>query len=218
VVLGKEDAEIVGVVGDIRRAALSEEPRADMYLAFERVAPQPMGLFVRTSGEPLAMLPAVRTAIRTLEPQAVLYGEQSLSDIAAESAAIARLAMRLLGGFAIVAVLLAAIGIYGVMSYSVRRRTRELGTRLALGATRRDIQALVMRQAGLIAAAGLACGVAAGLGVARWLSAVLFGVPPWDPMTIFGAVLILAVAALVAGYMPARRAAQIDPATTLASE
>ena len=189
-----------------------------MYLPFERSAAQPVGLFIRTSGDPVAALPAIRTAIRVVEPNTVVYGEQALDDIAAESAAIARLAMRLLAGFAVIAVVLAAVGIYGVMSYSVRRRSRELGTRLALGASRRDIQALVMRQAALIAALGLGVGVGAGLGAARSLTAILYGVPPWDPLAILGATTTLALTTLLAGYIPARRASRIDPARTLQAE
>ena len=112
------------------------------------------------------------------------FETRTLAAIAASSAAVSRLAMRLLGGFAIIALLLAAVGIYGVMSYSVRRRTRELGTRLALGASRADIVRLVMRQAAIIAVVGLAAGTVAGLAAARALSTMLFGVPPWDPVAL----------------------------------
>jgi ABC-type antimicrobial peptide transport system permease subunit len=143
---------------------------------------------------------------------------RSLEAIAAESAGITRLALQLLGGFALVALALSAVGIYGVMSYSVRRRTRELGTRVALGATRADIVRLVMRQAALIAGAGLVVGIGVGLLSARTMSSLLFGVPPWDVWVLAGATAILAATALGASYLPARRAAHIDPATTLASD
>ena len=112
-----ETAEVVGVVGDIRRAALGDAPRADMYLPFEQNGAQGVGLFVRTTGDAIAALPAIRSALRALEPNTLIYRPQALSEIAAESAAVARLSMRLLGGFAVIAVVLAAIGIYGVMSY-----------------------------------------------------------------------------------------------------
>jgi predicted permease len=216
--LGQDQAEIVGVVGDIRRSALSDAPRADMYLPFERAAGQAVGLFIRTSGNPLEALPAVRAAIASLEPGTVLYGANTLDDIAAESAAIARLAMRLLGGFAIVALLLAAVGIYAVMSYAVRRRSGEFGTRLALGATRRDIISLVLRHAALVASAGLILGLGVGLAAARSLETILYGVPPWDPIAVGSAVVILLATALLASYLPARRASRIDPARTLAAE
>ena len=177
--LGPDLAEIVGVVGDIRRAALNVSPRADMYLSFEQSATAATGLFVRTIGDPLETVPAVRTALRTLEPNTVVFGGRTLDDIAAESSAISRLAMRLLSAFAIVALALAATGIYGVMSYWVRRRTREIGTRLALGAGRRDIVTLVMRQAAIVTAIGVGVGTACGPAAARSLGAILFGVAPW---------------------------------------
>jgi hypothetical protein len=130
-------------------------------------------MFIRTTGDPLAALPAVRTAVRRIEPDAVFHGARTLLDVAAESAAATRLASRLLGGFAAIALLLAAIGVYGVMSYSVRRRSRELGTRLALGASPADLTRLVLRQASLIALVGLAVGTAATLILARALSSLL---------------------------------------------
>ena len=143
---------------------------------------------------------------------------RTLSEIAVASAAVSRLAMRLLGDFAAIALALAAVGIYGVMSYTVRRRTRELGTRVALGASRRDIVVLVMRQAAVIAGLGVLAGVLAGLVAARLLSSMLFGVAPWDPLALAAAGVVLTVTALAASYLPARRAARVDPATTLAAE
>jgi ABC-type antimicrobial peptide transport system permease subunit len=160
-------------------------------------------------------LPAVRTALRSVEPAVVATGARALEDIASSSIAIARLAMRLLAGFAIVALLLAAIGIYGVMAYSVRRRTREIGTRVALGADRGAIIGLVMREGGIITGIGVIGGLAIGLLAARSLSAVLYGVPPADPVSLAGSALLLALTGLAACYVPARRAARIDPARTL---
>jgi predicted permease len=216
--LGDGATEIVGRVGDIRRASLTDAPRADVYFPFERQSGNGVTLFIRASGDALAALPAVRAAVRQVEPGAVLFETRTLSDIAAASAAVSRLAMRLLAGFAAIALALAAIGIYGVMSYTVRRRTRELGTRLALGASRRDIVRLVMRQAAVIAAIGLTTGVAAGVAAARGVSSLLYGVEPWDPLAVSLAGLVLAVTALGASYLPARRASRVDPATTLVTE
>lgn len=218
IVLEQGTAEIVGRVGDIRRASLSDGPRADLYFPFERQNGNGITLFVRAEGDPLAALPAIRTAIRQVEPDTVLFQVRTLSDIAAASAATSRLAMRLLGGFALIALVLAAVGIYGVVSYSVRRRTRELGTRLALGARRGDIVGLVMREAMTIAGAGLLTGVAAGLVAARGLAYVLYDVPPWDPLAIASAALVLTATTLIASYVPARRASRVDPASTLALE
>jgi putative ABC transport system permease protein len=208
-----DGAVIVGVVGNIRRGALTEQPRADLYF------PGPANtLFLRAEGDPMSVLPAVRTALRNLEPGVGLHVPRTMTDFAAASMALTRLAMRLLAGFAIVALLLAAIGIYGVMAYSVRRRTREIGTRVALGADRGAIIRLIMREGGVITAAGVTVGLVSGLVAARSLSAVLYGVPPADPVSLSAAASVLAITALAACYIPARRAARVDPARTLKTE
>jgi putative ABC transport system permease protein len=210
---GPNGAVIVGVVGNIRRATLTDQPRADLYF------PGPANtIFIQTSGDPVSALPAVRTALRNLEPAVVVHGSRTMSDFASASMAIASLAMRLLAGFAIVALLLAAIGIYGVMAYSVRRRTREIGTRVALGADRSDIIRLIMREGGIITAAGVVIGLAAGLMAARSLAAVLYGVPPADPVSLAAAAIVLVMTGMAACYIPARRAARVDPARTLTTE
>ena len=212
---GEHGLEIVGVVGDIRRAALTDRPRPDMYFPF---AGSSATLFVQTTGDPLAALPAVRTALRTIEPSISVHSARSFDDIAAASIAITRLAMRLLAGFAIVAVLLAAVGIYGVMAYSVRRRTREIGTRVALGADRADIVRMIMREGGVITLSGVIIGLTAGLVAARSLAAVLYGVPATDPVSLAGAAVVLSITAMAACYVPARRAARVDPSHTLSVE
>ena len=175
-------------------------------------------LFIRATGDPIAVLPAVRAAVHRLEPHAVLYEIRTLSHIAEESAAAIGLAMRLLLCFASIALLLAAVGVYGMMAYRVRRRMRELATRLALGASPGDITWLVMRQAGTIMAVGLAVGITAAVVLARTLSSLLFDVPPWDPAALASAIALLAAATLAASYLPARRAARVDPVSILAAE
>ena len=212
---GPNELEIVGVVGDIRRAALSDRPRADMYLAFARFADAVSTLFVRTTGDPESAFPAVRTALRSLEPNIMVMRPRSMAEVASASTAITQLAMRLLGGFAIVALTLALVGIYAVMAYSVQSRTRELGTRVALGASRADIVRLVMREGGVITIIGVAGGLAAGLLGARSLSALLYGVPPSDPIALVVAAILLSSTAMAACYVPARRASRVDPARTL---
>jgi putative ABC transport system permease protein len=212
---GESGLQIVGVVGDIRRAALADQPRMDMYLP---AAGPATTVFIRTTGDPLAAIPAVRTALRTLEPSLLVHSARTFEDVAAASIAVTRLAMRLLIGFAAVAVVLAAIGIYGVMAYSVRRRTREIGTRVALGADRGDIIRLIMREGGVITAAGIGIGLAAGLMAARSLSAILYGVPPGDPVSLAVTALVLLATGMLACYVPARRAARVDPARTLTGE
>jgi putative ABC transport system permease protein len=216
--LGDMEAEIVGVVGDIRRASLTDEPRADLYFPFERVMSPQTTLFIRASGDPTSIVPSVRAAVRGLEPQAVIDETRTLAAIAEESAAVTRLATRLLGGFAAIALLLAALGVYGVMAYRVRRRTRELGTRLALGATPVGIVWLVLRQAGTVVGIGLAAGAVAAVGFARTLSSVLFQVAPWDPGVLASTAALLAAVSLAASYLPARRASRVNPVTVLSSE
>jgi putative ABC transport system permease protein len=209
------EMEIVGVVGDIRRGALTDRARADMYFPFARFADTSATLFIHTQRDPLLALPAVRDALRALEPSILVHNARTMGDVAAASTAVTKLAMRLLAGFAAVALTLAAIGIYGVMAYSVRRRSRELGTRVALGASRADIVRLVMREGGVIALAGVLLGLVTGVLAARSLSAVLFGVPPSDPFSMTVAALLLGLTAMAACYLPARRASRIDPARTL---
>jgi predicted permease len=212
------ELEIVGVVGDIRRGALTDRPRADMYFPFARFADTSATLFLHTQRDPLLALPAVRAALRTLEPNILVHTARTMADVASASTAITQLAMRLLAGFAAIALALAAIGIYGMMAYSVRRRTREIGTRVALGANRGDIIRLVMREGGIVTAAGVFVGLAAGLLAARSLSAVLYGVPPADPLSLLAAAIVLSLTGMAACYVPARRAARVDPARTLTTE
>jgi putative ABC transport system permease protein len=217
--LGQEDsAEIIGIVGNIRRAALTDEPRADMYFPSEQGPPIAAELFVRTSGDPLRAMPSVRQTLRSIERGIILDEATTMEAVAAESMATIRLALWLLGLFALIALALAAVGIYGVMSYVVRQRTREIGTRIALGATRGDIFWAVMRQGVVITGAGLAIGLAAGLLLAQSLASLLHGTSSADPAALGGALAVLACATLCACYLPARRAARTDPARTLAGD
>jgi putative ABC transport system permease protein len=174
--LGPQTVEIVGVVGDIRRAGLTDEPRADLYFPFERSPSNQITLFVRTGPDPATVLPAVRRALREIEPDLVLTSPMTMAQVAGDSVGVTRLLLWLLGLFAGTALFLAAIGIYGVMAYAVRQRTREIGTRIALGAGRSEILWLVMRQGAMIAGLGTAIGLGQGLAAARALGSVLYGV------------------------------------------
>ncbi len=211
-------AEIVGVVGDIRRAGLTDEPWADLYSAFEQGPGAGITLFVRTGTDPARAAGPVRAVLRGIEPQVAVFGSPTMSEVASESVRVTRLLHWLLGGFAVIALGLAAVGIYGVMSYVVRQRTREIGTRIALGAERGDIVWLVLRQGVVIAAIGTAAGLAVGLGAARALRSMLFGVKATDPLVLAGAALLLVATALVARYVPAIRAARVDPERTLTEQ
>jgi len=215
---GDQTLEIVGVVGNIRRAGLRDEPRADMYFPFERNLPGQTTLFVRTATDPEKSLPALKSAIARIEPNAFVAEAQTLSHVASESERITRVVLWLLGVFAVTSLALAAIGIYGVMSYAVRQRTREIGTRIALGATRRNILWLVLQQGAVIAAVGTVVGLATGLATTRFLSSIMYGVSGTDPLTLTGAVVLLVITIMLACYLPARRAASVDPAKTLAEQ
>ena len=215
---GPGPAQIVGVVGDIRRAGLRDDPRPDMYFPSEQSPSLQTTFFIRTTGDPAAALPSLQAALKSVDSKTIFLESRSLSDVAAESVRTTKLLLWLLGAFAVTAVVLAAVGIYGVMSYVVRQRTREIGTRMALGATARDIVWLVMRDGVVIAAVGGAAGVGAGMAAARLLNSVLFGVTASDPATMAAAAGVLVTAILAGCYLPARRAAAVDPARTLADQ
>jgi putative ABC transport system permease protein len=218
IVLGKDTAEIVGVVGDIRRAALSDAPRADLYFSSEQSPAVATSWFVKTTNDPARSLGAVQAAFRAIEPGVVFAEVRTMADVAGASMEVLRFTVWLFGVFAAVALALAAVGVYGVMSYITRQRTREIGTRTALGATGRDVVWLVMRQGGGIAALGVVVGLGVGVAAARMapLGGLLYATSPFDPATFILAPATLVVATLLACYFPARRAARIDPARTLA--
>ncbi|HJU88942.1 MAG TPA: ABC transporter permease [Gemmatimonadaceae bacterium] len=216
--LGSDRLEIVGVVGDIRRAGLRDEPRADMYFPFERAPGGQIALFVRSSSDADVTQLSMQRALERIEPGLLILDARTLEDVARESVQVTRVVFLLLGIFAATALALAAVGIYGVMSYAVKQRTRELGTRIALGATRRNIVWLVLRQGAIIAAIGTAIGVGVGLASTRLLSSILYGVSATDPLTLSAAVTLLVMTILAACYIPARRAAAVDPMRTLSEQ
>ena len=216
--LGDVQAEIVGIVGDIRRASLTDAPRADLYFPFERMTTPSTTLFVRSTGDAAATLSGIRRAVLAIEPHAVVDRPETLAHVAQESAAVARLAAWLLGAFAGIALLLAVVGVYGVMSYRVRRRTRELGTRVALGATPGAIVRLVLRQAVVLLAAGLGIGAAGALALGDALEGLLYDVAPHDPISVATAALLLGAASIAASYVPAHRAARVDPVKALMTD
>jgi putative ABC transport system permease protein len=216
--LGQGQAEIVGVVGSIRRAGLRDDPRADMYFPFERNPGNQITLFIRTSSDPTRSLGSMQRALKAIEPNMVFLETETLEQVAAESVRVTKLVLWLLAIFAVTSLVLAAIGIYGVMSYVVRQRTREIGTRIALGALRKDIVWMVMRQGAGIAALGTIAGVAVGLGAARFLSSIVYGVSTSDPIVLGVAATVLVATTMAACYVPARRAASVDPAITLAEQ
>jgi putative ABC transport system permease protein len=187
-----------------------------MYFPFEMGPGGQIVLFIRTGSDPTRSLKAMQAAVRQIEPNTVIMDTQTLDAIASESVRVTKLVLWLLGLFAATALVLAAVGIYGVMSYVVRQRTREIGTRIALGALREDIVWMVMRQGAAIAALGTITGLAIGLAATRLLRSIVYGVSTSDPLVLGLASMVLVATSLAACYVPARRAASVDPAKTLA--
>jgi putative ABC transport system permease protein len=214
--LDQRSVEIVGVVGNIRRAGLTDAPREDLYLPFEQSPQSAVTLFVRTASDPTRSASSIRATLRRIEPRLVVRETGTMAQTADASVGVTRLVLWLLGLFAVTALVLAAVGTYAVMSYSVGYRAREIGTRMALGAVRNDILWMVMRQGAMLGAAGCAVGLLVGLMAARTLRSLLFGVTSGDPLVLGGAALTLVAATLAACYLPARRATTIDPARVLA--
>jgi putative ABC transport system permease protein len=212
-----DTARVVGVVGDVRYATPDEPPAADVYLPYYQ-SPSRMMLFVRTPGDPLALADAVRRVVRELAPGAPVFELGTLEARFAESTAFARFGALLLSLFAGVALALATLGVYGVISFATAQRTREIGVRVALGATRRDVVRLVVGQGLAIAAAGAAAGLAGALASTRALRSLLYEVAPSDPATFAGIVALLALAVAAASWLPARRAAGVAPTEALRSD
>jgi putative ABC transport system permease protein len=177
-----------------------------------------MDVVVRTGGAPDALLPSIRQKVHELDPALALANVRTLDEWLSNGAAQPRLDAWLLGAFAAAAMIIAAIGIYGVLAYSVSQRTREIGVRIALGATSREILGLVVREGMAVALTGLMIGVAGGLGLGRTLASLVFGVTVRDPATYIGVAALLAGVSLAACVFPAARAARIDPIVALRYE
>ena len=207
--------EIVGVVADVRASAIADPAQAALYIPFAQRSVTDLTLAVRTSGDPTRLVGPIRAAVRELDPDQPLSSWMTMSDIVAASVQQPRDRTALLSAFALVAVVLAAIGIYGVMAHGVTERTQEIGVRVALGADARDVMRLVVGGALGMTAIGVGLGLAGGLAASRLLGSLLFGVGATDvPTFLAAAVMVLGVAA-VASWIPARRAARVDPVVAL---
>jgi predicted permease len=209
---------IVGVVGHTRQADPASNPPPHMYVSLLQYGGSRLSLAVRTNGDGKGVIPAVRSTIARLEPTIPLDDIKPLATVVDQSLATRRLTELLLGGFALLAVILASVGIYGVMSLHVANRTREFGIRLAVGAEPRRVIRLVLGEGARLAATGALVGVMAALLATRWIRSLLFEVSPTDPLVFVALPLILAGVALAACYLPARRAAKSDPLIALRSE
>ncbi|HEV7890219.1 MAG TPA: ABC transporter permease [Pyrinomonadaceae bacterium] len=210
---------VVGVAADVKQFQLDAEPRPQMYLSYTQAGFfAPRYLIVSTSVEPLSMASAVRGTVWSIDRDQPVSHVRTMEDVLSESIARQRFSMLLLGIFAGVALLLAAVGLYGVMSYTVAQRTREIGLRMALGAQRGDVLRLVVGQGLKLVLVGVALGLVAAFMLTRVMSSLLFGVSPTDPTTLATISLVLVAVALLASYIPARRATKVDPLIALRYE
>ncbi|MFY9608868.1 MAG: ABC transporter permease [Blastocatellia bacterium] len=209
---------IVGVVGEVRHERLDAQTRKSVYLPYVQVPIGGSSVAIRSEGRPENLIAAVRAQVRELDPDLPVTRIMPMTEVVARSVWQPRLYTALFGVFAAVALILATVGIYGVMSYAVTQRTREIGLRMALGAQRTDVLKLVVGQGIVLAAIGVGVGLVAALALTRLMSTLLFGVTATDPITFTAVSVLLAGAALVACFIPARRAAKVDPMIALRYE
>jgi predicted permease len=215
---GESWRTIVGVVGDVNHTGLDRAPEFESYVPFPQVPSAGMAVVVRTAGEPTSLVRAVRDEILAVDKEQPVFGVRTMSQIVSNSIARQRLSATLLGVGAGLALLLASIGIYGVLAYAVTQRTHEIGVRLALGARAADVLGLVIRQGMGLALIGVSAGLFGALGLTRLLSGFLYGVSATDPLTFLTVALLLVGVAFLACYVPARRATKIDPMEALRYE
>jgi putative ABC transport system permease protein len=210
---------VVGIVGDVDHHDLAAAPAPAMYLPQSQMTSAYLTLVARArSGEAGALAPDVRAAIRALDPAVPVYGVSPLSDLVRQSTASRVFVAQILPVFGLAALLLAAVGLYGLVASSVAERTREVGVRIALGATSASVVRLVVGRGARSVAAGVGIGLlGAALGT-RFLARLIFGVSPLDPATFAAAAALLTVVAIVAHWIPVRRALRVDPATALRAE
>ena len=211
---------VVGVVADAKNGTLEQQPWPEIFVPYTQAPPLTLSanFVVRTEGDPAALAGLIRKAVRAVDRNQSVSGVQTLSELMQSSTSPQWFRTLLLGLFALLALVLAAIGVFGVMAYSVSQRTHEIGARLALGAQPRDILALVVGQGMALAAIGLAIGIAGAVSLTRSLSGFLYGIQATDAATFAAALLLLGGTALLACYIPARRAARVDPVTALRAE
>jgi ABC-type antimicrobial peptide transport system permease subunit len=217
--IGSSDWRVVGVVGDVRHGTVEERSGAEMYLNFRQIDDwNAIEIVVRASRPPQSLVPEVRAALKAYDPTLPNSEYTTLEQIVDHAVAPRRLITNLLGTFSSLALLLASIGLYGVIAYSVSQRTRELGIRMAIGAQRADVLRLVLREGLTTAGVGVVLGLIGALLTTRLLQGMLFGVSATNPLIFAINALILMAVALAACLVPARRAARIDPMEALRHE
>jgi putative ABC transport system permease protein len=207
--------EIVGVVSDIHQAALSEAPEPTMYVPYRQDVFSQMWILVRTEGDPAALSPLIRQTLQAADPSVAAALMSPLRDVITNSVGQERFSMLLLGLFALIALFLASVGLYGVVAYSVSQRTQEIGVRMAIGAQGRDVMTMIVGGGMKLTLIGVAIGIAGALALARLVSTMLYEVTPFDPISYTVTPLVLLLVAMLACYFPARRAMRIDPLRAL---
>jgi len=211
-------AEVVGIVGDVKHYGLDSEPRAELFMPAYQQPLNGMALIVRTASDPKAFVDTIRREILAIDAEQPIFDASTMVDVVSRSVFLPRISMVLLAAFALSALLLAVVGIYGVVSYTVSQRTRELGVRMALGAGTSDTLRLVLRRSMWLVAGGTLCGLVGSVGLTRVMSGLLYQVSPLDPIVFVGVSALLAGAGLVASLIPARRATRLDPIIALRVE
>jgi ABC-type antimicrobial peptide transport system permease subunit len=216
--VGADDCRIVGVVSDVRQMSLEEASGLQMYLPHTHVSPASSDLIIRSTLPPASLAASVRQAVSALNPTLIASEFRPVTDLVDRSVSPRRFLVSLIGGFAGLALLLASLGVYGVVSYAVSQRVREIGVRMALGATGRDVRRHVLGGTMRLTLLGVLIGLAVSLALGRVLAALLFGTSPTDPASFAGTAVVLTSVALIAGYVPALRASRIEPMTALRTE
>jgi putative ABC transport system permease protein len=211
-------ATIVGIVGHVKHYGLDRESGGQIYMSHKQYPWRWMNVAVRTSGDPIAFARSARRAISSLDPALAIYGVATMNHLMSELSQGRRFVLILVGVFAVVAIVMATVGLYGVIAYSVTQRRQEIGIRVALGARFADVTRLVLRQGAALAIAGVALGLGAALAGGKLVAGLLFGVSARDPGVFAAVAALLAVVALAASYVPARRAAAVDPVEVLRGE
>jgi hypothetical protein len=211
--LNHRSREIIGVVGDVTIDVYGS-PTSAVYTAHRQFAANrnwALTQVVATEGPPERILPDVRAVIASMDPELAVFRPASMADIVGRGASRERFALVVIASFAAVSLTLAAIGLYGVLAFAVRQRTHEIGIRIALGATAAHIRLSVLRQASGVLVTGLVVGTVGALALGQWLTSLAFGISPTDPRIVLAAAVVLTTTALVAAWLPARRAARIEP-------
>jgi putative ABC transport system permease protein len=209
---------ITGIVGNIKTDGFDQPDQPHIYIPILQNPGYAMAVYVRTEGNPAGLTQAIRQQVQAVDPNLPLFGERTMEDLVSASLAQRRFAMQVVGLFGVLALLLAGIGIYGVMAYSVTQRTREIGIRMALGATTGSICRWLLQQGMRLTLIGVGVGLVGALALTRLLRGLLFGIGPTDVATYVGLTALLAAVALLACYIPARRATKVDPLVALRYE